>query len=154
MVKHAIDVLLVEDDPGDVELTKASLAQAKIRVSLSVVGDGEEAIAYLNRSGAYKHAPTPDLVLLDLNLPRKSGGEVLTEMRNDPVLKRIPVVILTTSDADEDIVRSYTNGANCYVTKPVGLQEFDKVVHSIADFWFAVVKLPTQCDAAFLGGDS
>jgi two-component system response regulator len=142
MFQQPIHVLLVEDDPGDVELTKASLENAKIAVSLGVVGDGEEAMDYLLKRGNYETAETPQLVILDLNLPRKHGREVLADMRADPVLKSIPVVVLTTSDADEDIVRAYTNGANCYVTKPMGLNEFDKVVHSIGDFWFTVVKLP------------
>jgi len=144
MTQDEIHVLLVEDDPGDIELTRASLEAAKIRLDLAVVTDGEAAMDYLYKRGEYEGVPTPQLVIMDLNLPRKNGREVLADMRADSELKKIPVVVLTTSDADEDIARSYANGANCYVTKPLGLKEFDKVVHSIGSFWFTVVRLPLR----------
>ena len=137
-----IEVLLVEDDLGDVELTKEAIEEAKLAINLNVVRDGNEAMAYLRREGVYANAVKTDLVLLDLNMPRKDGREVLRDLRNDPNLTHIPVVVLTTSDADEDIFNSYDLGANCYVTKPVGLEQFMKVVQSIRDFWFMLVQLP------------
>lgn len=139
-----IEVLLVEDDLGDVELTKEAIEATRLAVKLSVVRDGEEAMAYLRKEGGYADAASPDLVLLDLNMPRKDGREVLRDMKDDPVLTHIPVVVLTTSDSDEDIMKSYDLGANCYVTKPVGLEQFMKVVQSIGDFWFMFVKLPNM----------
>ena len=139
-----IEVLLVEDDLGDVELTKEAIEATRLAVKLSVVRDGEEAMAYLRKEGSYADAASPDLVLLDLNMPRKDGREVLRDMKDDPILTHIPVVVLTTSDADEDIMKSYDLGANCYVTKPVGLEQFMKVVQSIGDFWFMFVKLPNM----------
>jgi len=137
-----VRVLLVEDDPGDVELTREAMSRSKLRVVLDVVEDGVDAMAYLRKEGPYSKVSRPDLILLDLNMPRKSGREVLEEIKNDEKLKRIPVVILTTSASDEDIIRSYTLGAACYVTKPVGFQEFSKVVESIQNFWFTVVCFP------------
>src|SRR6186713_1317914 len=132
-----ISVLLVEDDPGDVVLIEEAFEHNKVRNSLQVVGDGVEAMEYLRSAAA-----RPDLVLLDLNLPRKDGREVLAEIKADPELKRIPVVVLTTSKADEDILRSYDLHANCYITKPVDLEQFIEVVRSIDDFWLTVVRLP------------
>lgn len=139
-----IEILLVEDDPGDVELTLESLREEKVRNRLHVVGDGVEAMRFLRREGPYSDAPRPDLILLDLNLPRKDGREVLEEIKTDPDLKRIAVVILTTSSADEDIIRTYRLSANCYVTKPIDLDSFRKVVQAIEDFWLSVVRYPTQ----------
>jgi chemotaxis family two-component system response regulator Rcp1 len=137
-----IEILLVEDSPGDVRLTREALRDAKVQNTLHVASDGIEAISYLWRQGIHADAPRPDLILLDLNLPRKSGREVLEEIKLDPSLKSIPVVILTTSSAEEDILRSYQLHANCYITKPVDLDQFMKVVKTIDNFWLAIVKLP------------
>ncbi len=139
-----IEILLVEDNPGDVRLTKEALKEGKVMNILNTVEDGEEALAYLRRQGAYAQATRPDLVLLDLNLPRKSGREVLAEIKEDPDLKRIPVVILTVSEAEQDIIKSYNLHANCYITKPVNLEQFIDVVKSIEDFWLTVVLLPPR----------
>lgn len=136
-----IDILLVEDNPGDVELTQDALRRSKVATRVAVVNDGEDAMQYLQTSGG-DGQPTPDLVLLDLNLPRKDGMEVLREMKEDPKLRHIPVVILTTSEAERDILLSYRLGANCFISKPVDLDEFRKVVETIDDFWFTIVKLP------------
>jgi CheY-like chemotaxis protein len=138
----AIDILLVEDNAGDARLAREAMRDSKIRNVLHHVTDGEEALAFLRRQGAYADAPRPDLVLLDLNLPRKDGREVLAELKADDDLKRIPVVILTVSSADEDILRAYELHANCYITKPIDLGQFLKVVRSIEDFWLSIVKLP------------
>lgn len=137
-----IRILLVEDDPGDVRLTREALAESKLRNELHVVGDGEEAMEFLRRTGRHVDAPRPDVVLLDLNLPRLSGREVLELVKSDPELKSIPVTVLTTSQAEEDIVRSYDLNANAYVTKPVDLAQFMRVVHAVEDFWVQVVRLP------------
>jgi CheY-like chemotaxis protein len=137
-----VQILLVEDNPGDVRLTREALKEAKVRNRMDSVGDGVEAMAYLRRQGAHAQAPRPDVILLDLNLPKKSGLEVLREVKGDPDLKRIPIVVVTTSKAEQDIVRSYDLHANCYVTKPVDLAQFMEVVRSIEDFWLAIVKLP------------
>jgi two-component system, chemotaxis family, response regulator Rcp1 len=137
-----IEILLVEDNPGDVELTRSALQRAKVRNALHVVEDGEEAMAFLRREGEYANSPRPDVILLDLNLPRMDGREVLAEVKSDPELMDIPVVVLTTSSAEQDIVRSYKLHANCYITKPVDLDQFIEVVRSIQDFWLTVVKLP------------
>jgi chemotaxis family two-component system response regulator Rcp1 len=137
-----IEILLVEDNPGDVDLTREAMENSKIRVALHVVSDGVEAMAFLKRSGKYASAPRPDIVLLDLNLPKKSGREVLAEIKEDPDLKRIPVVILTISKDEEDILKSYNLHANCYITKPIELNQFIKVVKTIEDFWLTIVKLP------------
>jgi CheY-like chemotaxis protein len=137
-----IEVLLVEDDPGDVVLTKEAFADNKVKNNLHVVSDGEEAIAFLRHEGAFADAPRPDLILLDLNLPRKDGREVLEEIKADDRLRPIPVVVLTTSEAEEDIVRSYDLHANAYVTKPVDFEQFISVVRRIDDFFVTVVKLP------------
>ena len=137
-----VEVLLVEDNPGDVRLTREALKEAKVRNSLSVVGDGVEAMAFLRREGSYATAPRPDIVLLDLNLPKKDGREVLAEVKADPDLRRIPVVILTTSKAEEDILKTYDLHANCFVTKPVDFDQFIKVIQSIEGFWLTIVQLP------------
>jgi CheY-like chemotaxis protein len=134
--------MLVEDNPGDVRLTREALREARIRNRLHVARDGVEALAFLRREGAFGGAPRPDLILLDLNLPRKDGREVLAELKADPDLKRIPVVVLTTSQDDDDILRSYNLHANSYIVKPVDLEHFIAVVRSIEEFWLTVVKLP------------
>jgi len=139
-----IKILLVEDNPGDVRLTKEALKEAKVRNELYVAEDGVEAMDFLNRKGEHKNASRPDLILLDLNLPKKDGREVLQEIKQDDALKRIPVVVLTTSRAEEDILRSYNLHANCYVTKPVDLDQFITIVKSIEDFWLTIVRLPTK----------
>ena len=139
-----VEILLVEDNPGDVRLTKEVLMEGKVRNNLQVVGDGVEAMAFLRREHSYAKAPRPDLILLDLNLPKKDGREVLQEIKADRQLKRIPVVVLTTSDADEDILRSYDLCANCYITKPVDLDQFIRVVRAIETFWLTIVSLPKR----------
>ncbi|RAM50932.1 response regulator [Mastigocladus laminosus UU774] len=139
-----IEILLIEDNPGDVELTKIALEDSKISVNLNVVEDGVEAIAFLRREGKYTQVPHPDIVLLDLNLPKKDGREVLAEIKADEKLKRIPVVVLTTSQAEEDVLRVYNLSANCYITKPVDFDQFVKIVQSIESFWFTIVKLPSE----------
>ena len=138
------EILLVEDNPGDVELTREALDGAKLSNTLHVVADGMAALAFLRRQGPYADAPRPDLILLDLNLPKKDGREVLAEIKEDESLKIIPVIVLTTSKADEDILRSYKLNANCYISKPVSFNGFANVVHSIQDFWFSVVVLPPR----------
>ena len=137
-----IEILLVEDSAGDVRLTKEALRDAKVRNNLHVASDGMEATSFLWRQGKHANAPRPDLILLDLNLPKKSGREVLEEIKVHPSLKSIPVVILTTSAAEEDILRSYQLHANCYITKPVDLDQFLKVIKTMDNFWLAIVKLP------------
>jgi chemotaxis family two-component system response regulator Rcp1 len=137
-----VEILLVEDNPGDARLAQEALKESKIRNSIRVVSDGVEAMAYLHREGHYAAEPMPDLILLDLNLPRMDGRQVLAAIKTDPKLKRIPVVILTISKDEEDILRSYNLHANCYITKPIDLEQFLKVVHSIEDFWLTIVKLP------------
>ncbi|MGA8832666.1 MAG: response regulator [Desulfomonilaceae bacterium] len=137
-----IDILLVEDNSGDVRLTIEGLKEGKILNNLSVVSNGVEAMAFLRQEGEYANVPRPELILLDLNLPRKDGREVLAEIKNDDNLKRIPVVILTSSQAEQDIVRSYNLHANCYITKPVELDQFLGVIKNIEQFWLSVVKLP------------
>jgi CheY-like chemotaxis protein len=139
-----IEILLVEDNPGDVRLTIEALKEGKVRNNLAIAKDGVEALAYLRRQGSHANANRPDLILLDLNLPRKDGREVLAEIKEDPVLRRIPVVVLTTSKAEEDILRTYDLHANCYITKPVDLDQFISVVRSIDDFWLSVVRLPPK----------
>jgi CheY-like chemotaxis protein len=139
-----IQILLVEDDPGDVLITREAFADNKVRNQLSVVSDGEAALAFLRREEGYANAPRPDLILLDLNLPRKAGHEVLAEIKSDVDLQRIPVVVLTTSDAEEDILRSYDLHANAYVTKPVDFDCFLNVVRQIDEFFVTVVKLPAR----------
>ena len=143
-VGRPVEILLVEDNPGDVRLTREALREGKVRNNLAVAADGVEAVAYLRKEGEYANAVRPDLILLDLNLPRKDGREVLEEIKADPALRNIPVVVLTSSQAEEDIVRAYDLHANCYVTKPVDLDQFIRVVESIEDFWFTIVKLPPE----------
>jgi CheY-like chemotaxis protein len=143
-VGSPVEILLVEDSPGDARLAREGLSECKIRNNLHVVDDGVKAMAFLRRQGEYAMSPRPDLILLDLNLPRKDGREVLREIKEDERLKVIPVVVLTTSKADEDIIKSYSLHANCYVTKPLGLQQFLDVVRSIEDFWFTIVRLPPK----------
>ncbi len=139
-----VEILLVEDNPGDARLAREGLGECKIHNNLHVVEDGVKAMAFLRRQGQYAKSPRPDLILLDLNLPRKDGREVLREVKEDESLRMIPIVVLTTSKAEEDIVKSYSLHANCYVTKPLALQQFLEVVHSIEDFWFTIVKLPPR----------
>jgi CheY-like chemotaxis protein len=139
-----VEILLIEDNPGDVELAREGLRECKIRNNLHAVGDGVEASAFLHRKGAYASRPRPDLIILDLNLPKRDGRDLLKEIKEDEELKRIPVVILTTSAAEEDILRSYSLHANCYVTKPLGLDQFLQVVRSIETFWFTIVQLPLR----------
>jgi len=137
-----IDILLVEDSPADVRLTREALKEAKVLNTLYVVQDGVAALVFLRKQGQYASSPSPDLILLDLNLPKKDGREVLAEIKQDEKLKRIPVVVLTTSRAEEDVVRAYNLHANAYVTKPVDLTQFLEVVRRIEEFWLAVVTLP------------
>jgi chemotaxis family two-component system response regulator Rcp1 len=139
---HAVDVLLVEDNPGDVRLTREALKEARIAVNLSVANDGLEAMKMLRQEAPYANQPLPDLVLLDLNMPRMDGREVLRQIKTDENLKRIPVVILTTSAAEKDILQAYGLHANCYITKPVELDQFMEIIKSIEGFWLTVVKLP------------
>jgi CheY-like chemotaxis protein len=134
----------VEDSPGDARLAKEALKEAKVHNNLTVAKDGEEALEFLHRRGRHVAAPRPDLILLDLNLPRKDGREVLAEIKAHDSIKRIPVVVLTTSEAEEDVLKAYNLNANCYVTKPVDLDQFIKVVKSIEDFWLTIVKLPVE----------
>lgn len=142
-----IDILLVEDNPGDVRLTREALKEGKVLNNLHVAMDGMEALAFLKKEGDHQQAVRPDIILLDLNLPKKDGREVLAEIKADPRLRRIPVVILTTSKAEEDVIKTYDLHANCYITKPVDLDQFITVVQSIEDFWFSIVKLPSEGEA-------
>jgi CheY-like chemotaxis protein len=150
--RRTVEILLVEDNPGDVNLTRIALADRlhttnelqEIDVNLSVVADGVEAMDFLHRQGEYHQAVHPDLILLDWNLPRKDGREVLGEIKADERLQRIPVVVLTTSQADEDILKAYNLRANCFITKPLDFQQFVEIVRSIEDFWFKIVKLPPE----------
>jgi two-component system response regulator len=139
-----IEILLVEDSPADIIITREAFQQARLLNEIHVVEDGVQAMEFLRQQGLYASAPRPDLILLDLNLPRKSGREVLAEIKNDPEFQMIPVVILTTSGADEDILNAYNLHANCYVVKPVGFENFLRAVQSIRNFWFSVVALPPE----------
>jgi chemotaxis family two-component system response regulator Rcp1 len=139
-----VEILLVEDNPGDVRLTQEALKESKVTNNLSVAEDGVEALAFLKREGKYADVPRPDLLLLDLNLPKKDGRELLEEIKADENLRRIPVVVLTTSKAEEDILRMYDQHANCYITKPIDFDQFIDVIKSIEDFWLTIVKLPTD----------
>ena len=141
---HNIDILLVEDDPGDVELTKEGLLTAKMLVTLHVVEDGEKALKFLRQETPYTEAIQPDIILLDLNMPKKNGMEVLREIKADAALRSIPVVVLTTSEAETDIAKCYDLGANCYITKPISFAAFTKVVAMIEEFWFTIVKMPPK----------
>jgi chemotaxis family two-component system response regulator Rcp1 len=137
-----IEILLVEDNMGDIDLTKEALDESKLKNKLEIVQDGEAAMQFLYKQGKYADATTPDLILLDLNLPKKDGREVLAEIKAHPALRRIPVVVLTTSEAEEDILKVYDNYANCYIKKPVDFNKFVEVVKKIEDFWLTIVKLP------------
>lgn len=139
-----IEILLVEDNPGDARLTREALATSKVKNHIHHVKDGEECISFLRREPPYERSPRPDLILLDLNLPRLDGREVLEDIKNDPDLVHIPVVILTSSQAEEDILRSYRLHANCFITKPVDLEQLSRVVHGIEQFWFTLVRLPSE----------
>jgi len=141
-IANAIEILLVEDNPGDVRLTEEALKESKIAVNMRVANDGIEALAMLRREGQHADLPAPDLILLDLNMPRMDGRELLRQIKTDDHLKRIPVVVLTTSAAEQDIVKAYDLHANCYITKPVDLNQFIEIVKSIEGFWLTVVKLP------------
>jgi chemotaxis family two-component system response regulator Rcp1 len=143
-IHRPIEILLAEDNPGDVRLTQEAFKEGRILNQLHVVADGMEALAFLRQEGEYKDSPRPDLILLDLNMPRMNGRELLAVIKQDEALRRIPVVILTTSDAEEDIVHSYDMHANCYVSKPVDFDRFIEVVHSIQNFWLTVVTLPME----------
>ncbi|MEM7330778.1 MAG: response regulator [Chloroflexota bacterium] len=140
------EILLVEDNPGDVRLTIEAFKESQIKTNLNVIYDGEEAIKYLQRSGKYSGASQPDFILLDLNLPRKNGNEVLNEIKNDPILKTIPVVILSTSTNIDDIIQSYEGHANCYIAKPVDFGNYITVIKSIENFWFNTVNLPSKAN--------
>jgi CheY-like chemotaxis protein len=142
IVVHPIEILLVEDSPGDARLAREALQDAKVRNHLHWVDNGEEAMSFLRKEGKHARVPRPDLIQLDLNLPRKDGREVLAEIKEDADLKRIPVVILTVSKDEEDVMKTYNVHANCFITKPLDLNQFIKVVKSIEDFWLTVVKLP------------
>lgn len=141
---QAIEILLVEDNPGDVRLMREALRDSKMINQLHAVPDGHEALAFLRKKGVYFNATLPDLILLDLNLPRKDGREVLSELKADPHLRKIPVVIVTSSKVEEDILKSYDHHANCYVTKPLDLEKFVEVVKAIEYFWVSIVKLPPK----------
>ena len=143
-MSRPMEILLVEDNPGDVRLTKEALKEGKVSNSLNVVVNGIEALAFLRQEGEYTSSPRPDLILLDLNLPLKNGHEVLRELKSDPIMRRIPVIVLTTSSAEQDILSTYDLHANCYITKPVDLDQFIKVIQSIESFWFSIVKLPSS----------
>ncbi len=141
---HAINILLVEDNPGDIRLTKEVLKEGKIKNNLSVVMDGEEALLYLRKMDKFANVVIPDIILLDLNLPKKDGREVLAEIKSDPELMMIPVIVLTTSSAEQDVLNMYAHHANCYITKPVDFSQFINVIRSIENFWLTIVKLPTK----------
>ena len=142
MTTDPFQILLVEDNPGDVDLTREALHESKVHTQMSVVHDGDEALAFLRHQGAHAAAPRPDLILLDLNLPKKDGRAVLGEIKEDPALASIPVVVLTSSEAERDIAHVYALHANCFVTKPIGLEQFLEIVRTIEQFWLTVVKLP------------
>lgn len=139
-----IEVLLIEDDPQDVEITREVMEMSKVKLKVNVVGNGAEGLAYLRKQSPYEDKNLPDLILLDLNMPKMNGREFLKEMKQDNTINMVPVVVLTTSKAEEDIVKSYKLGASCYVTKPVGLDQFQKVVQAVDSFWFTVVKYPPK----------
>ena len=139
-----VEILLVEDNPGDQRLTREALKEGKIKNNLNIVSDGELAIEYLRKEGKFSDATRPDLILLDLNLPKKDGREVLSVIKSDNNLKRIPVVVLTTSSADQDVIDSYNLNVNCYITKPVDFDQFTNIVKQIGQFWFEIVKLPNE----------
>jgi len=142
MASPAFEILIVDDNPDDVELTRNAFKQSKLKVNLHTAEDGEEAVDFLHQKGAFAQAPQPDLIFLDLNMPRKNGYEVLAEVKQDDKLKSIPIVVMTTSDAQTDIIKSYNLGCNCYATKPVDFKTFCNVIRQIEEFWLTVVKLP------------
>ncbi len=144
ITERAVRILLVEDNLGDIRLTKEVFKTSKLLNQIDTVTDGEEAINYLKKNGKYENNKTPDLILLDLNLPKKDGREVLAEIKTDINLRKIPTVILTISKAEEDIIKAYNLYANCYITKPIDLEQFNKVIKSIEEFWFTIVKLPSD----------
>lgn len=144
MTGRPVQILLVEDNPGDIRLTMEALKEGKIANALHVARDGAEALAFLRREGAYADTPRPDVILLDLNLPRMDGRDVLAAVKVDENLRRIPVVVLTTSEAEQDILKAYNLNANCYVTKPLDLDQFIRVIKTIEDFWLTIVKLPPR----------
>lgn len=144
MVEKSVNILLVEDNPGDARLAQEALKENKVANTLHWVDDGVKALQFLHQEGPYADAPRPDVILLDLNLPRKDGREVLAEIKDDPELKRIPVVVLTVSQAEEDILRTYNLHANCYITKPLDLDRFLEVVQQVENFWLTIVKLPNR----------
>lgn len=144
MIGRPVRILLVEDSPADVRLTREVLKDEEVRKNLSVVPDGVAALAFLKREGEYVNAPRPDLILLDLNLPKKDGRAVLSAIKSDHNLRRIPVVVLTTSQEQEDVVQAYDLNANCFVTKPVDLEQFSKVIKAIEDFWLSIAELPKE----------
>jgi two-component system, chemotaxis family, response regulator Rcp1 len=139
-----VEILLIEDNPADVRLTVEVFKDSRIVNHISVAADGEEALVFLQKRGKYSGADRPDLIILDLNLPRKDGREVLSEIKADPELKTIPIIVLTTSDADQDVWKAYNSGVNSYITKPVDLEQFIRIFRSIEDFWLTIVKLPTR----------
>jgi len=141
-----IEILLVDDNPGDIRLTQEALKESKVLNKIHVVEDGMETLEFLRKEGRFKNEITPDIIFLDLNLPKRNGQEVLTEIKNDELLKKIPVVILTISMAEEDILKSYELHANCYITKTVDMNQFIKIVRSIENFWFSIVRLPPNID--------
>ena len=138
------EILMVEDNPGDIVLTQEAFREGRLAHRLSVVEDGEEALRFLRKQGRYQDAPRPDLMLLDLNIPKKDGRELLAEVKNDPSLRHIPVIVLTTSDAEQDVWRAYKLHANCYLTKPLDLDDFLEKIRSIEEFWLTIVRLPTS----------
>ena len=142
VIEKSVEILLVEDNPSDVRLVQEALKDGKLRNSINVVGDGEKALAFLKKEGDYQDGPHPDLILLDLNLPKVDGREMLAQIKQCPELKRIPVIVLTTSKSEEDILKSYELQANCYITKPVELDQFIAIVQSIEHFWLTIVRLP------------
>lgn len=144
LMDKPVEILLVEDNPGDVRLTQEILKEGKVLNNLHVVSDGMAALAFLRQEGLYREAVRPDVILLDLNLPKKNGQEVLLDIKTDPQLKQIPVVILTTSEAEQDIIQVYSSHANCYITKPVDLDQFILVIKVIEEFWLTIVKLPSN----------
>lgn len=137
-----VEILLVEDDPGDIELIKETLSSSKIKIDLETVNDGADAISYLKKENEFAGKNEPDLVILDLNLPLKSGLDVLDDIKSNPYLKHIPIIVMTTSDQDSDVIKSYKLGANSYVTKPMGIDQFSHIVNTIEDFWLTIAKLP------------
>ena len=152
--RSSIEILLVEDSPSDTDLTVEALKEARVHNRLHVVEDGVLALEFLRRQGPYAQAPRPDLILLDLNLPRRDGRDVLAEIKSDPAIRSIPVIVLTSSKADQDVARAYELNANCYITKPVDFDKFIEVVHSIEDYWLMMVTLPPQPRSPVLGGAS